>query len=371
MSLTQPQTLMGLLPQLKSMEENIVSMIMELSTKLANLTDAHIFVLVDVTNQRRFSGTQHLVDQYLSGGLAPIGNGNDVELQVSVEPSVIPKFPSNVHNGNDVRGFCVDASPNPLRNVKRRGGDDSDPSNRKKVKKWNNEQRSIVSSESVKAEPIFAHEVDLTLEGDGMYEEVSLNTDDFAFCQRETDNISGNNIGSFDASSENQALCVTDSTAMAMRFHDTNDMLVHLDDLNLPAQKIEFLQSVQETEKLFVKGSPETKIVTSLMYDFGKSLHAAFTQYVSANAAEDPLMLVKPFLNANLDAFLELFPNLRLEIYHNIRIENRKPKAFMKRHTENSFNRCMRESLKNISNLNASSHHPIQYDQDSVSVLPL
>ena len=54
MSLTQPQTLMGLLPQLKSMEDNIVSMIMELSTKLANLTDAHIFVLVDVTNQRRF-----------------------------------------------------------------------------------------------------------------------------------------------------------------------------------------------------------------------------------------------------------------------------------------------------------------------------
>ena len=54
MNVTQSQTLLGLLPQLKSMEDNIVSMIMELSTKLANLTDASVFVLVDVPNQRKF-----------------------------------------------------------------------------------------------------------------------------------------------------------------------------------------------------------------------------------------------------------------------------------------------------------------------------
>ena len=59
MSLAQPQTLMGLLPQLKNMEESIVSMIIELSTKLANLTDARIFVIVDAAYQRRFRYADH------------------------------------------------------------------------------------------------------------------------------------------------------------------------------------------------------------------------------------------------------------------------------------------------------------------------
>ena len=39
-----------------------------------------------------------------------------------------------------------------------------------------------------------------------------------------------------------------------MRFHPLNDMRVVIEDLNLPAQKIEFLQSCHDTEKLFVKG---------------------------------------------------------------------------------------------------------------------
>ena len=38
-------------------------------------------------------------------------------------------------------------------------------------------------------------------------------------------------------------------------------MLVHLEDLNLPAQKIEFLQSFHETEKLFVKGKHAKSVV--------------------------------------------------------------------------------------------------------------
>ena len=85
------------------------------------------------------------------------------------------------------------------------------------------------------------------------------------------------------------------------------------------------------------------------MYDFGKSLHAAYIQYVNANPSVDQLMVVKPFMTVNLDAFLELFPNLRLPDHDGIRIENRKPKAYLRRHAENSFNRCMRAGLKHLS----------------------
>ena len=45
-------TLMSLLPQLKSMEHSIISMIVEITSKLATLTDAEIFVLVQDSERR-------------------------------------------------------------------------------------------------------------------------------------------------------------------------------------------------------------------------------------------------------------------------------------------------------------------------------
>ena len=133
----------------------------------------------------------------------------------------------------------------------------------------------------------------------------------------------------------------------------------------LPGATMSCMRSCWIQSKFHFSGSPETKIVTSLMYDFGKSLFSAFQQYVNASSAEEPLMLVKSFMTVNLDAFLELFPNLRLEHFDTIRIENRKPKAFLRRHAENSFNRCMREGQRNLNqDLLPPSWHdsPSRYD---------
>ena len=45
-------TLMSLLPQLKSMEHSIISMIVEIASKLATLTEAEIFVIVQDPDRR-------------------------------------------------------------------------------------------------------------------------------------------------------------------------------------------------------------------------------------------------------------------------------------------------------------------------------
>jgi len=403
--MSQSQTLLGLLPQLKSMEDNIVSMIMELSIKLANLTDASIFVLVDVPNQRKFSGSQYLVDQYLNGCLAPVGDGNELELQVSVTPAVIPK-PNHLRPNDSLVQPMTSTAENlcrpmtascenlcrPLTSTadvipigskigstssssfrKRRVGAGG-RSDSKKSKNLLTDQEMNMSydGDDVKNEPLFYDtEVDLTLEAEDnfIFDENNRPTEDFSngvvdqnpshfdsmgntqntiTPQNQHHPLSNAGFASIDPMSpmtKNSGVLVS---ATNMRFHSHNEMQVVLEDLNLPAQKIEFLQSFHDTEKLFVKGSPETKIVTSLMYDFGKSLHSAYVQYVTANPSLDQLMIVKPFMTVNLDAFLELFPNLRLPDYETIRIENRKPKAFLRRHAENSFNRCMREGLKHV-----------------------
>jgi len=352
------------------MEDNIVSMIMELSTKLANLTDASVFVLVDVPNQRKFSGSQYLVDQYLNGCLAPVGNGNDLELQVSLAPAVIPKTNHSRHQSvSPTTGLTFPSTQLKTPSSRKRrvgaevsnGGSDS----RTSPKKPKNLLADQNVNFDVKSEPSFyGTEVDLTCET-GDYFEYDDGEND-----RPTEVYSPNvnQIVSQDhrlIDNSHQPIVVQSFPhsivspsskgggsflpSSTVRFHSVNEMQVILDDLNLPASKIEFLQSFHDTEKLFVKGSPETKIVTSLMYDFGKSLHAAYIQFVNANPSVDQLMVVKPFMTVNLDAFLELFPNLRLPDHDAIRIENRKPKAYLRRHAENSFNRCMRAGLKHLS----------------------
>ena len=285
MNVTQSQTLLGLLPQLKSMEDNIVSMIMELSTKLANLTDASVFVLVDVPNQRKFrlvlthairkfrnirydrfvriydiqlvtfafSGSQHLVDQYLNGGIAPVGN--DIELQVSVEPAVVPK-PTNLPNESRAHAFSSEIVALP---TKRRTLDDGNCNQPKRSKNLLTDHAMNVNP-SFKAEPHFESEVDLTLEEEEFYDEnAGLNElyspaqDVVPHFPRLSSNVPPPTTTTT-LSLHSNAFRPTMSFHPTISFHPTNQMMVNIDDLNIPLQKIDFLKSVHDTEKLFVKG---------------------------------------------------------------------------------------------------------------------
>jgi hypothetical protein len=78
------QNLIGLVNQLQNIESTMMAAIMEMLMKVATLTDANVFLLVDAVEGRRFAGKRHLVDAYLSGTLAPVGTDVEMELDPSV-----------------------------------------------------------------------------------------------------------------------------------------------------------------------------------------------------------------------------------------------------------------------------------------------
>jgi len=78
------QSLLGLVNQLQTMESSFCDVLMEAALKLASLTDANVFVMVETSEGRRFAGKRHLCDSYVNGGLCPIGH--DVEMEV--DPNV-------------------------------------------------------------------------------------------------------------------------------------------------------------------------------------------------------------------------------------------------------------------------------------------
>jgi hypothetical protein len=95
--MTSSQSLLGLVNQLQNMEVSFATILMEAAMKLSALTDANIFVLIETQEGRKFSGKRHLCDAYLRGGLGPIGN--DVEFEVDPTVTAVrEKLP----NGQDV-----------------------------------------------------------------------------------------------------------------------------------------------------------------------------------------------------------------------------------------------------------------------------
>lgn len=78
------QSLLGLVNQLQTMESSFCDVLMEAALKLASLTDANVFVMVETAEGRRFAGKRHLCDSYINGGLCPIGS----DMEMEVDPTV-------------------------------------------------------------------------------------------------------------------------------------------------------------------------------------------------------------------------------------------------------------------------------------------
>ena len=93
-------SLLGLVNQLQSLESSFAAILMEAAMKLANLTDANIFFLVETPQGRKFSGKRHLCDLYVGGELAPVGS--DVEFEI--DPSI-----SAIHERIVLGGFEAEA----------------------------------------------------------------------------------------------------------------------------------------------------------------------------------------------------------------------------------------------------------------------
>ena len=67
--------LLDVMTQLRSMEAAFCSVLMEAAMKMASLTDAGVFVLLETREGRKFCGNKRLCEEYKSGGVKPKGGG--------------------------------------------------------------------------------------------------------------------------------------------------------------------------------------------------------------------------------------------------------------------------------------------------------
>ena len=76
-------TFMGLMSHLQTMELQLTSVLMEATMKIAAMIDANVFIMVESSGQRYFSGRKYLIESYLNNCLGP--SSNDVELEIYPE----------------------------------------------------------------------------------------------------------------------------------------------------------------------------------------------------------------------------------------------------------------------------------------------
>ena len=67
--------LLDVMTQLRSMEAALSSVLMEAAMKMASLTDAGIFLLLETDEGRKFCGNKKLCQEYRSGGVRPQAGG--------------------------------------------------------------------------------------------------------------------------------------------------------------------------------------------------------------------------------------------------------------------------------------------------------
>ena len=85
------KNLQNLMTQLQSMENSMISVMFDLATKLASLSDLSFFLLIESRGKTKFTGSPHLNEAYLMSNLSDIldSKGPDIELQFDKIP--VPK----------------------------------------------------------------------------------------------------------------------------------------------------------------------------------------------------------------------------------------------------------------------------------------
>merc|ERR1719193_2629094 len=90
---------------LQTMELQLTSVLLEATLKMAAMIDANVFVVVESSGRRYFSGRKYLVDSYLTNCLGP--SPGDVELEIHADVCALREKESNGGNGD----FGISALP--------------------------------------------------------------------------------------------------------------------------------------------------------------------------------------------------------------------------------------------------------------------
>jgi len=309
--MTSVSSLFGLVNQLQSMEQSLTELLMEIVTKLGQLTETNVFLLVETQEGRKISGHNQLCQQYLRGALTPVGADFlfDVDASISaVRP--VGCFDRGV-DGNlvEMRKFEAENSSTQQQQQRSRkrqcassGSLGEDPPKKRPnaaplvggesmgtndaevvVVKMENPHGNVVDDDDDDVVPLF--------DGGREFETLSSTNSDIS-----VDAVNGGGGGNI---SFNQSI------ALSMNHHpDVNgaDFLAIVNS-KLAAQKMDALKCING-ENAFTRGTVENRLSTSLCYDFGKTLADVKPFHLTESQS------IKSFFNVHFERWIHLFVNL-------------------------------------------------------------
>jgi len=341
-------SLLGLVSQLQSLESSFAAILMEAAMKLANLTDANIFFLVETPQGRKFSGKRHLCDLYVGGELAPVGD--DVEFEI--DPSISAIHERIVAGGggggeggleeygvddafdagdsfldDDFFSFQGEASTTsswkaPPPNSSSQHQHSSFPTSSRKSKRpviSNGTMNSPVKrfkSINCKMEPVFDGQRPNNIDNPSATPSKNGNSGaggKEAYSVPFTDSAASGNDGSHAGAHHSAANSVNGAVAPSISSnHITNGELFEtggeydvsvVANSMLPEAKVTAFAGIVDPS-VYVKGSVQNRLAVSVCYDFGKILAELRPPNLSNEGA-------KAFLKANFDRWVLQYGNLR------------------------------------------------------------
>jgi len=333
--------LMGLVTQLQNMECAISSIIMESAMKLASLTSASIFVVIETEDARRFTGSPHMMQTYLERNMIP--SGRDLQIDVDLGARIVHEHPPayqqppfmTTNNGAGTSSTelalttpSTSTAPQqqqrPSKPFMKRpaigppgGSGESTPSTPPKRSKSIDsplmtpkieDQKPEVSadgsvtnpeSSSIRTLEDIAGAVTDVVDDDDDSDIEVLESVSFM----ESDKIEDSFVNSPASTSNSSALMSMSAGASVDRRLD-NQSFVPV-DVSQNQMKIDALRSIENPLLAFQKGSAENRLLTSTIYDMGKELGRTCPHPIDLSHP-----LTKGFFEMGLRDFIQTLPNL-------------------------------------------------------------
>jgi len=356
--------ILQLMTHLNDFEITINNVICDFTTRLSALIDANFFLILENRDGRKLCGSPALVDDYARGSLR-----SQESDQIASYDSKPPnnRFVHLAANGNvddflpndDVVADPVPSAYNAL-DLSCEIEEANIEEEEEEVEAEEEERRDLKPRRRNKRKPseMLAEPDEMTQPKKSRmtYDEFGNIEDDICIVEDEGDPeyISDDPI---DPSQPREALSAdgTSGTPLARTRGRSMENMIAMDphlsveafevdvsSLNLPANKIQVLQSLEDPAAIFQKDSVEFKLASSILYDFGKELAHACPY------AGDGIK-AKVFFHQNFKNFLSIFPCLKSDLIQNIRIAKKSAEAHMKNNARAGFNSVFDKRKKDVS----------------------
>jgi len=317
--------LLSLLNQLQLMENSLTNFMLETILKIQTLTETKVFLLLENSGDgaRRFCGTSDLVQTFVNGQFHLRPSDIEVILDPSIGSTLVekPRFAAESSSSSETMagkkrrvnavdgvGGAADVSDNGVPPVKRSN--------------LNDDMNAMVAFDELVA----VESVDVKQE---VEEFVIGDSDDEDSGTRRSRQTTGNVFPQGPPWPD-----ASNAMNEAHQFRPSND---------LSARKLEALQAIENPTAVFEKGTLENKLLSSILYDYGKEL-AFKCPYEDVTLASSE---VKSYFYGNLEQFLSHFQRFTVEkpIVSEL-LKTQSPQSYMRNIARSGYKAAAKNAMK-------------------------